>query len=150
MKPVTEFATFKLAQGNDVKKALLAEGKSPEEVQQALGEKFKYEGDKLKYFFNAIEVASTDLDKLYRVVVVSLAEGEAAPEKATKVEDHHYILEYQATVKPPAKGAVAPAKGGAGKGGGKDKGKGGGAPKSSPWGISPEEKAAKLARSKKA
>lgn len=147
MKPVTEFPTFKLVQALDVKKALTAEGKTPEEIQQSLGEKFKYEGDKLKYFINAIEVANANLDKLSRVIVVTLNEGESAPAKATKVEEHHYVPEFLSTAKPPTMGAVAAAKS-TGKGGGKG-GKGGGAPKSSPWGISPEEKEAKLAKAKK-
>jgi hypothetical protein len=142
MKSVTEFPTFKLVQGLTAKNALLAEGKTPEEVQQNLGEKFKLEGDKLKYFVNAVEVAGQNLEKLSRVLVVSLAEGETIPPKATKVDEHHYVPEFQTDAKKIADQKAMP-KGGAGAG--KGKGKGDRKPKESPWGISPEEKAAKKA-----
>lgn len=141
MRSVTEFPTFKLVQGIELKKALLAESKSEEEVQAALGEKFKLEGDKLKFFFNALEVANTNLDKLSRVLIVSFAEGESAPSTATKVEEHHYIPEFVSANKPPAMGVKPSPKGRGDKGG--PGGKGGKGPKSSPWGMSPEEKEAK-------
>jgi hypothetical protein len=139
MRSVTEFPSFKLVQGLEARKALLAEGKSAEEVQTALGEKFKLEGDKLKHFVNCLDVANANLDKLSRVMIVSLNEGETAPTAATKIEEHHYIPEFIKTEKPPAKG-VKPSPKKDGKGGGKGKGTG---PKSSPWGMTPEEKAAK-------
>ena len=78
MKSVTEFTNFTLAQGLKAKTALTAEGKNAEEIQQSLGATFKLEGDKLKYFFNAIDVAGQNMESLRRVLVVSLAEGENA------------------------------------------------------------------------
>jgi hypothetical protein len=62
MKSVTEFANFTLNKGLQAKATLLAEGKSPEEVQTSLGETFKFEGDKLKYFVNALEVAGQNAE----------------------------------------------------------------------------------------
>ena len=137
MKSITEFASFTLAQGLKAKAALTAEGKSAEEIQAGLGTTFKYEGDKLKYFVNALEVAGQAGENLKRVLVVSLAEGEAAPGKAVQLEEMHYVPEMLITAKP-----AAPADKGDGKFKGKGRGKGN-TPKSSPWGLSPEEKAAK-------
>ncbi len=140
MRSVTEFASFALAQGIKAKAALAAEGKTPEEIQASLGTTFKLEGDKLKYFTNALEIASQNADGLKRVKVVALAEGESAPAKAMQVEDMHYVPEFLIDPKknPPA------ADGPRGKGGGRKGGRGGDrGPKESPWGLSPEQKAAK-------
>jgi hypothetical protein len=140
MKAVTEFPSFTLTKGITAKNALTAEGKTPEEIQASIGENFKLEGDKLKHFINAVDVAGQNSTNLKRVMVVSLNEGESAPAKATKVEEHYYVPEFLITSAPqPA--ATRDAKGGRGGRGGKG-GKGSG-PKSSPWGLSPEEKAAK-------
>jgi hypothetical protein len=142
MKAITEFPSFVLSKGLAAKTALTTEGKSPEEVSAKLGETFKFEGDKLKHFIAAIDLSATAKD-LKRIMVVGLAEGETAPAKAVKVEEHYYIPEsliLSAPVKP-----AADAKGGRGGkgGGGRGGGKGGGGPKGSPWGMSPEELAAK-------
>lgn len=138
MKNITEFPSFTLTKAVTAKTALLAEGKSPEEVQTSLGEQFKLEGDKLKHFVAALDVASQNAANLRRVLVVTLAEGEKAPAKAVQVEEHHYVPEFVITAAPVK---AAPEKGdrrGGGKGGKRSDG-----PKSSPWGMSPEEKAAK-------
>ena len=74
MKSVTEFANFTLTQGLQAKTALAAEGKSPEEVTEALAAKFKLEGDKLKHFINALEVATQNSANLRRVRVGSRSE----------------------------------------------------------------------------
>jgi hypothetical protein len=138
MKSVTEFPNFKLVQGHQAKTALAADGKTPEEIQQNLGETFKLEGDKLKHFCNAIEVAGQNLEGLSRVLVVSLGEGEKEPLKAMKFEEHHYVPEFITGVRPgaPAKSAKDITKDRKG-------GKGNKGPKESPWGLSPEQKAAK-------
>lgn len=148
MKSVTEFPNFTLTQAIKAKATLSAEGKSPEEIQTSLGETFKMEGDKLKHFISAIDVAGQNPENLKRVVVLSLNEGETAPAKSTKVEEFHFVPEYYQD--PKARAAAADAKdggrggrGGRGGGRGGPGGKGGGGPKSSPWGLSPEEKAAK-------
>ena len=102
MKSVTEFWGISLTQGLAKKTALAAEGKTPEEITAGLGEQFKMEGDKLTHFVNAIEVASQNPEKLSRVRVVTLNEGESAPAKSIQVETHHYFPEFQAA---PAPGA---------------------------------------------
>lgn len=133
MKAVTEFANVILTKGLSAKAALAAEGKTPEEILQSLGESFKCEGDKLKHLAAAIDVAAQNTQNLRRVVVLSLNEGEKAPVKAVKVEEHFYVPEFVVMAAPKAHGDDRK--------GGKGKGKGG--PKTSPWGLSPEELAAK-------
>lgn len=154
MKNVTEFWNVTLFKGLQAKEALAAEGKTPEEIAANLGETFKYEGDKLKHFTNAIDVASQNKDKLHRVLVVTLNEGEAAPAKAVKVEEHHYIPAFLKEAPAPAADGKDEKTGRGGKGGRPNRGGGGGkgpgGPKSSPWGLTPEEIAAKKGASKNA
>lgn len=139
MKSVTEFWAVNLQKGLKTKADLTAAGKSPEEIQTEIGTAFKMEGDKLKHFINAMEVASQNQEKLARVLVVSLNEGETAPPKAIKVEETHYVPEFQADPRP----VNLQKNVNRGGGGGQQKGKGKGGPKTSPWGLTPEEKAAK-------
>jgi hypothetical protein len=137
MKSVTEFPNHKLVQGLKTKTDMTAEGKTAEEIQQSLGTAFKLEGEKLKFFMNAIDVASENLDGLSRILVVTLSEGESAPGKSKQVEEHHYVPEFIIGVRPPSAPKTA-------RGGEKGrKGGGRGGPKESPWGLSPEQKAAK-------
>ncbi|CAN5653194.1 hypothetical protein BH10BDE1_BH10BDE1_26500 [soil metagenome] len=144
MKAVTEFASFTLNAALKAKAALAAEGKSPEEIQTALGTTYKYEGEKLGFFMSALEVAAANSENLKRVLVVRLAEGERAPAKATQTEDIAIYPESLVTVRAdkPKDDGKRGGRGGGGRGGGKND------TKSSPWGMSPEEKAAKLEKSK--
>ena len=141
MKSVTEFANYTLNQAVVKKNALVAEGKSGDEISQSLGQDFKLEGDKLKYFINAVEVASQNTDKLKRVLVVKLNEGEAAPNKATQFEDLHYVPEFFVDAN-----RIVETKS---KKGGRGGNRGGDSKKGSPWGLSPEEKAAKAGKGPK-
>ncbi len=143
MKAITEFSKYVLASGVEAKTVLVAEGKAPEEIQASLGAKFKYEGDKLKYFLNALDVSVQNAG-LTRVVIMKLNEGEKAPEKALPIEGLHYISEFPIVYQP----AQPSRDGKRGKGRGRGQGPGGGhrsggGPKESPWGLSPEQKAAK-------
>lgn len=154
MKAVTEFSNFKLQQGLKAKTELAAGGKSPEEIEAGLGETMKLEGEKLKYFVNALEVATPNLEKLTRVVVMSANEGEAGPAKATQIDNFFYVTEFVPTAKPAAektddRGGRGGGRGGRGGPGG-GKGRGGDRPKTSPWGLSPEEIEAKKQASKNA
>ncbi len=141
MKSITEFASFTLNSGLKAKAALTADSKSPEEIQESLGKTFKFEGDKLKHFINALDIATQNPTNLKRVVVISLNEGENAPAKAVKVEETHYVPEFLLEAKPAQQ--KSDQKGGRGKGFGGRGGGGGDSKKGSPWGLSPEEKAAK-------
>lgn len=138
MRSVTEFPTHKLVQGLNARNALTGEGKTPEEVSVALGESFKLEGDKLKYFLNAVDVASQNLEKLSRVRVLSFAEGESVPHKAVKVEELHYLPEFQVEYRPKTEDTSAQKGGPGGKKGGRggrdSKGKGGPRGKGGPGG----------------
>ncbi len=145
MKSVTEFSKFVLVRGIEAKAALATEGKTPEEIQASLGETFKYEGEKLQYFINSLDVAEKNTD-ISRVVILRLSEDESSPSRGVKIDDLYYVPEGYVTYQPqqPAKDA----KGGrGGRGGGRPGGFGGGnrnsGPKESPWGLSPEQKAAK-------
>jgi hypothetical protein len=99
MKSITEFPNHILVRGIEAKTALVAEGKTPEEIQASLGASFKFEGDRLKHFFNALDVAVQNAG-LHRLVVMSLAEGEKAPAKALKVEEHYYVPEFRVLSQP--------------------------------------------------
>lgn len=134
MKHITEFPSFILSKAVTAKTSLSGEGKTPEEIQANLGETFKFEGDKLKHFVAALDVAAQNTSNLRRILVVSLNEGENVPVKAVKVEEHYYVPEFL-VLSAPVKESSEGRRGG--------KGKRSGGPKGSPWGMSPEEKAAK-------
>ncbi len=140
MKAMSEFPVHLLKQGLAAKTALVAEGKTEEEITTSIGETLKLKENRLKYFMAALPIAETNTDKLYRIRVFTFSEGEKIPEKAVQIEELHYVPEFfnptpgakPITVKPDPKAARS--------GGKKDRPKG---PKSSPWGLSPEEIAAK-------
>jgi uncharacterized membrane protein YgcG len=147
MKSITEFPNHLLVRGIEAKATLVTEGKTPEEIQASLGTSFKFEGDRLKHFFNALDVAERNAG-LSRLIVISLAEGETAPPKAIKVEECYYLPEFFVAAPPPQQSRDG--KGGRGRGGPGGRGGGGGGNrgggndlKGSPWGLSPEQKAAK-------
>jgi hypothetical protein len=94
MRTVTEFWNHTLFKGLQAKAILLEQGKTPEEVQTSIGESFKMDGDKLKHFMNAMEVAEKNREKLSRVQVFALNEGEAAPEAAVKLEESYYLPDF--------------------------------------------------------
>ena len=151
MKSVTEFQSHLLTRGVEAKTALLAEGKTPEEIQASIAESFKFEGDRLKHFLNSLDVAAKNTG-LSRLVVVSLGEGETAPSKAVKVEEHYYLPEFRILSQPAptgrdARGGRGGRQGGRGGPGG---GRNSGNMKESPWGLSPEQKAAKKGAGKAA
>jgi hypothetical protein len=146
MKSVTEFFVHKLAKGLETKTALAAEGKTPEEIEQSLGETFKLEGEKLVIFSRSLDVASKSLDKLLRIRVVTFDEGESVPADAVKMEEHYYLPNYKMTAPTPA--ASSDKKSGR-DGRNRNRTKKNDGPKSSPWGESPEEIAAKKSALKK-
>jgi hypothetical protein len=136
MKSITEFQPATLLKVLATKNTLTAEGKTPEEISTAIGEAFKYEGDKIKYVLAAAELAK-DKTSIRRVLVATFAEGEKPAPNYQQVEDTYYMVEAfnskpivleKVDVRGPRRGGGGPNKGG---------------PKGSPWGMSPEEKAAK-------
>lgn len=143
MKAITEFSVFTLTKALQAKTALVADGKTPEEIQESLGQTMKLEGEKLGYLVQSLDVASENIQHLKRVLVLKLGEGEKAPPKAVAVSEVHFVPEFFAQ----AQSQPAAASAGKGGRGGRNQqrggGKGGGGPKGSPWGLSPEEKAMK-------
>jgi hypothetical protein len=145
MKLVTEFPVFTLNKALAAKAALSTAGKTPEEIETSLGETFKLEGEKLKFFVNALNVAGDNSENLKRVFVATFADGEKLPAKSVKVEEHHYIPEFVVVARPAVDNNAKDGKrGGRGGGGGRGEKKGG-----SPWGMSPEEIAAKKGKGPK-
>lgn len=138
MKSITEFASPILQKVLAAKAILTSEGKSAEEIATSMGESFKLEGDKLKYILAAADLVA-DKKAVRRVLVASIAEGETPPAKYQKVEDNYYLVETLEPIKAPI---IATSTKGGGRGGPRKGGNQGG-PKSSPWGASPEEIAAK-------
>lgn len=137
MKSITEFQPTTLTKILNTKNALAAEGKTPEEIAAAIGETFKYEGDKIKYAIAAAELAK-DKTPVRRVLVASFAEGEKPAPNYQQVEDTYYMVE-MFNAKPVVMEKTE-TRGGPRRGGGN---KGGGSKGGSPWGMTPEEKAAK-------
>jgi len=126
MKSVTEFAVFSLQKGQTVQADLATQGKTPEEIEASMGESFKLEGEKLKYFLNAINVAKEATSgRLKRILVVTFGENETVPAKAVKVDETYYLADYHLEapkVNPDAKKTAE-----AGRGKGRDRNnKGGG------------------------
>lgn len=136
MKSITEFQPAVLQKVLTAKNTLTAEGKSPEEISAAIGETFKYEGDKIKYALAAAELAK-DKTSIRRVLVATFAEGEKPAPNYEQVEDTYYMVELF-NAKPYTPPEKSDSRGGPRRGGDRK-----GGPKSSPWGMSPEEKAAK-------
>jgi len=148
MKAVTEFPSHLLTRGIEAKTALTTEGKTPEEIQASLGETFKLEGDRLKHFFNALDIAAQNKG-LLRMMVMSLGEGEKAPPKAVAIEGHHYVPEFLVLAQPQqhgrdGRGGRGKGRQGGGGGGGRGGGGGGGGGgRGMSWGNPPPPKAGK-------
>ena len=140
MKAVTEFASFTLNQAIKTKAALSAEGKTPEEIQESIGQTFKCEGEKLGYLMNAIDVAGANTEGLKRVMVMSRLKVKS-PAKS-EAGRRSFLHPRDACHGKPA-AAASDKKGGHGGRGRDGGGKGKGKEKEGKWGLSPEELAAK-------
>lgn len=139
MKSITEFQPTTLQKILAAKTALTAEGKSPEEISAAIGETFKFEGEKIKYALAAADLAK-DQSSIRRVLVATFGEGEKPAPMYQQVEDTYYKVETFSAAPVAKAEKVDPrnARRGGGAGGKRE-----GGPKGSPWGMTPEEKAAK-------
>lgn len=138
MKSITEFQPTILQKVLAAKNTLTAEGKTAEEISAAIGETFKYEGDKIKYALAAAELAK-DQTSIRRVLVATFGEGEKPAPQYQQVEDTYYKVETFNAAPVARAEKVDPRNARRGGGGGKREG----GPKGSPWGMTPEEKAAK-------
>lgn len=134
MKTITEFDGFTLKRGLQKMEELASQSKTAEEIPALLTEAFKYEGDKLKFFQHALDIAkargaSAQDCRVKRVIVLTLAEGEKAPQGTEQREEQYYLHEMFPTPPRPEKGRGRFEGKGRGKGRGKGKrggrGKGG-------------------------
>ncbi len=122
MKTLTEFSGFVLKEAMTKKTALSTEGKTEEEVQASLNEFLKLDEAKVGFYKNVVDMTSSRVDRVKRVVVaVKASETEKVPENYIEREGHFYLVEYF-----PEAGR-APARGGredrdfrSGRGGGRD------------------------------
>lgn len=144
MRAMGEFPGHILIKGIEAKKALVAEGKSEEEISTSIGETFKYSDNKLKNFLTAVGLVEAKTEGLYRVRISSFNEGEKIPDGSVKVDELHFTTEYFGNKPAPKPVTEKVDRRGGGK---KDRPKG---PKSSPWGLSPEEIEAKKEASARA
>lgn len=97
MKTLTEFGTLVVKNGLEKLAELTAAGKTPEEMDAALTEQFKYEGEKLAFFKHALDVSAKRQKDLKRVVVMKPSEGEKDPSTGEKRGDHYYVIEFYHT-----------------------------------------------------
>jgi len=94
MKTITEFNAFDLQTYVKTLIELTTGGKTPEEIQAAIAEQKKLEGDKLKIFMQALDIAKARPEQLKRIVVFTGAENEKTPPGAEKREEHYYLAEF--------------------------------------------------------
>ena len=94
MKTITEFFVADLLNTLKMVEELSKAGKTPEEITQAVGEATKREGDKLKFFMNAVESIRKRAQGLKRVVVLQAGETDKVPEHAEKRDEYVYLPEY--------------------------------------------------------
>ena len=98
MKTITEFFGPVLGAAIAKDKELAASGKTAEELpaarEQLMTELTKFEGEKLKHFLAALDAVGNKADRLKRVVVWQVAEGEKGPKAALTREGFSYIVEY--------------------------------------------------------
>lgn len=95
MKTLTEFSGFVLKEAMAKKAALITEGKTEEEAQAAINEQLKLDETKIPFYKNAIDMTSSRLSQVKRVVVaVKATETEVVPTAFVEREGHFYLLEY--------------------------------------------------------
>jgi hypothetical protein len=95
MKTLTEFSGFVLKDALAKKTALLAEGKTEEEAQGAIHEQLKLDEAKIAFYRNVLDMTSSRIDRVKRVVVaLKAAETEKVPENYIEREGHFYLVEY--------------------------------------------------------
>jgi hypothetical protein len=80
MKTITEFSGFVLKDAMAKKAALLTEGKSEEEAQTSINELLKLDEAKGTFYKNVVDMTSSRVDRVKRVVVATKAtETEKVP-----------------------------------------------------------------------
>ena len=129
MKTITEFSGFVLKDVVAKKAALLTEGKTEEEAQAAINEQLKLDETKSSLYKNVVDMTSSRMDRVKRVVVaVRATETEKVPESYMEREGHFYLIEYfpDANSRAPSRSSYSDDRGGrGGRGGSGGGGRGG-------------------------
>lgn len=95
MKTITEFSGFSLKDALAKKTALVTEGKTEEEIQAALKEALNLDDTKLPFCQNALDMTSSRVDRVKRVLVaVKAKDDEKVPEEFAEREGHFYLVEF--------------------------------------------------------
>ena len=95
MKTITEFSGFVLKDAIAKKAALLTEGKDELEAQTAINELLKLDEAKGTFYKNVVDMTSSRVDRVKRVVVaVKANETEKVPEAYFEREGHFYLIEF--------------------------------------------------------
>ena len=95
MKTITEFSGFVLKDAMAKKAALLTEGKTEEEAQASINELLKLDEAKGTFYKNVVDMTSSRVDRVKRVVVATKAtETEKVPESYFEREGHFYLVEF--------------------------------------------------------
>ena len=95
MKTLTEFSGFVLKDVMAKRTALLAEGKTDEEVQAVVNEQLKLDEAKVGFYKNVVDMTSSRIERVKRVVVaLKASETEKVPENYIEREGHFYLVEY--------------------------------------------------------
>jgi hypothetical protein len=95
MKTITEFSGFALKEAISKKAALLTEGKTEEEALSAIHEMLKLDETKAPFYKNAVDMTSSRIDRVKRVVIATKAnDAEKVPESFMEREGHFYLIEY--------------------------------------------------------
>ena len=138
MKTITEFSGFVLKEAMAKKAALITEGKTEEEALAVIHEQLKLDETKAPFYKNAVDMTSSRIATVKRVVVALRGtETEKVPEAFAEREGHFYLVEYfpQAGARPShqgkeddrfgrGRGGPRSGRGGSDRGGG-DRGRGG-------------------------
>jgi hypothetical protein len=122
MKTITEFNSIVFSDTLAKLQTWTTENKTAEEIETLVGEATKLEGERIKLLLNAVEITKTKMSHLKRVVVLTAAEGEKAPDGMIAKDAHFFLIEHHSTA--PRKEAPKDDSFG-GKGFGKDKKRGG-------------------------
>lgn len=94
MKTMTEFVGSHLARWNQEIAALVAQNKTPEEIDAWLTETQKLEGDKLGVLKTALTIQKERAEGLKRVIFMTKTEEEKLPEGVYQKNEHYYRLEF--------------------------------------------------------
>lgn len=123
MKTITEFSGFQLKDAFAKRQALVAEGKTEEELPAAFNEAMKFDEAKANLYKNAVSLLGKDADRVKRIIVAAKTTEDEKPTDGFKeIEGHFFKLELFAGAPAPVRGNDRDFGGRGGKGGRDKKG----------------------------